>query len=171
MLVFARLAPAVPLALALALACDPPPPADGCPVCATRAPACDRGCPAIADDICVDGACVDPGEATVDLSVAVNLGRDLSGVVALALAVVDARSGACADVGPVASAQNVLAGNRIEVSGGTFHPDLPVGGLVPAVDVVVAVDALDADAAVVASGCVAARADADADIIVDVPAI
>lgn len=161
---------ALALAPVLAAACDPPPAGD-CPVCAVRAPACDNGCPAIADEVCVDGACVEPGEATIDLKVAVNLGRDLDGVVAVALAVIDARGGACADIGAVADADNVLAGNRIEVSGGTFHPDLPVGGLVPAVSVVVAVDALDASDAIVASGCVAAEASADADIIVDVPAL
>ncbi len=134
-------------------ACDPPPSGSCAPACATQAPACPNGCPALADEVCVDGACVGVDEGVVDVAVTVSVDRNLDGVVALAVGLIDARVAGCADVDGVADAEGVLAGNRIEVSGGSFHPDLRVG-LIPAVAVSVAVDALDVDGAVVARGCV-----------------
>ncbi len=165
--------------LGTVIACDGPPAATGCAGgCAENAPACNNGCPVIVDELCIEAACVARGDDVVDLAINVNLGRDLPGVTALAIAVVDARGTSCADVGPAHAAANVLAGNRKEVSGGTFHPDLRVG-LVPEGPVLVVVDALDAafDAsassrAVVATGCVAIDASGTAGTVtVDVPAL
>lgn len=165
----------VGLAAVVGAACDPPP-AQGCGTsCAVSVPACADGCPAIADELCVDDACVARGDDAVDLAINVNLGRDLQGVIALSLAIVDGRGASCDDVGAASSAVNVLAGNRKEVSGGTFHPDLRVG-LVPEGPVLVVVDALDAAFAdtgvVVATGCVAVDAGGSSDAVtVDVPTL
>ena len=138
------------------------------PSCATKAPACDNGCPAVALEVCVDGACEAVADATVALAVDANIDRGLSGVIALAVAVVDGRGASCADVGAVRDAENVLAGNRVEVSGGSFHQDLPLGGDVPEGEVLVVVDALDDGDAVVASGCAAAVAGDGARVLVEV---
>ena len=132
--------------------CEQPPAPAGCePACVVREPAC-AGCPAISDELCVDGACEARGDDSVDLAIDVSIDRDLAGVTALALAIVDARAASCANVGPVAAADGVLAGNRVNVAGGSFHEDLRVG-LFPAVDVIVTVDALNDDGSVIASGC------------------
>jgi hypothetical protein len=161
---------AVAVALAGGAACAPPSSSAPCePSCATRPPACDDGCPTIADELCVDGGCVRRGEDVVDVVVDVNVDRDLVGVAALLLAVVDARVAACDDLSSVADVDAALAGNRFEVSGGSFHPDLP-GGLVPAGDVVVVVDAVDEEGQVVGHGCTpaaagAAGAGAGADVV------
>lgn len=159
----------VVFALAFAVAACDPPPATGCePACASQAPACDNGCPAVADEVCVDGSCAAVEAGTADLAITVNIDRGLAGVVALAIAVVDARVASCADVGAVADATGVLAGNRVEVAGGTFHPDIPEGGLVPEGAVIVAVDALDDASNVVGSGCEAADAADGAEVLVTV---
>lgn len=150
------------------LGCDPPASTSGCAnACATDEPACADGCPSIATEVCADDACVAVAAGVVDLAITVNidreLDRDVDGVDALAIAVVDVGSAgtSCADVGDVADAAYVLAGNRFDVSGGTFHPDLRVG-LVPEGQVLVAVDALTVAAGgagvVVGSGCVAVDA-------------
>jgi hypothetical protein len=143
------------------------PPEVGCePACASREPACD-GCPAIADELCLEATCEARGDDVVDLAIDVNVDRDLEGVVSLAVAVVDARLAACDDVGPVRDAANVLAGNLFNVSGGSFHEDLRVG-LVPDAAVVVAVDALDDAGAILESGCADAAAGV-VDVLVSVP--
>ncbi|MDP2342336.1 MAG: hypothetical protein Q8O67_15380 [Deltaproteobacteria bacterium] len=151
--------------------CEKPPEAAGCePACEVREPAC-AGCPAIADELCVGSACEARGDDVVDLAIDVSLDRNLDGVTALTVAVVDARVSSCADVGPVKDAVNVLAGNRFNVSGGSFHEDLRVG-LVPAGAVVVAVDALDDAGEILESGCAAFEADDTAleqGVLVEVP--
>lgn len=158
------------LGLLLLCHCEatPPPPAPGCePSCQTREPSC-LACPAIVEEICLDGLCEARGIDTVDLAIDVSLGRDLVGVSAVAIAIVDARVSACANVGPVVDALNVVAGNRINVTGGTFHEDLRVG-LVPEGDLIIAVDALGPGDQVVASGCEEIN-NGDVNVLVNVPA-
>ncbi|MBM4279599.1 MAG: hypothetical protein FJ137_02170 [Deltaproteobacteria bacterium] len=151
-----------------AMACMPPPPSSCEPGCATAEPACDDGCPAVASALCLQGACVPVLDGTVDVVVDANVDRRTAGVVALLVAVVDARVADCGAIADVASALGVLAGNRFAVSGGTFHEDL-AGGLVPPGDVVVAVDAIDDAQAVLAHGCTAAQAAGDrVDVLVAV---
>ena len=148
------------LGLLLLCHCEatPPPPAPGCePSCQTREPSC-LACPAIVEEICLDGLCEARGIDTVDLAIDVSLGRDLVGVSAVA----------CANVGPVVDALNVVAGNRINVTGGTFHEDLRVG-LVPEGDLIIAVDALGPGDQVVASGCEEIT-NGDVNVLVNVPA-
>jgi hypothetical protein len=155
-------------ALVLAAACTEPATSTCATTCATSAPACDDGCPAIANELCLDGSCVAVADGTVDIVVDANVGRRVTGVAALLVAVVDARVAGCADVVDVASADGVLSGNRFAVSGGTFHEDL-AGGLVPEGDVVVVVDAVDAAQAVLAHGCEAVSAAGDrVDVLVAV---
>jgi hypothetical protein len=159
--------PAVLVALAGA-ACTPPAATTCAPACATRQPACDDGCPTIATELCLDGACVAVPDGTVDVVVDANVGRRVAGVDALLVVVVDARIAGCEDIVDVASASGVLSGNRFQVSGGTFHEDL-AGGLVPPGDVIVAVDAVDATQAVLAQGCEAVTAAGDrVDVLVAV---
>ena len=164
------LAAALIVALVVVTACDPPVEATGCdPACKAAAPACDDGCPAVASEVCVDSACVAVADGEFDVAITVALGRDIDqDVVAAAIGIVD--DGDCATVGPVKDAANVVAGNRIELSGGSFHPDLHVG-LVAAGDYVVVVDALDASAAILASNCVAVSVDGDEAVTLDVPAL
>lgn len=136
--------------------CDVPAEAT-CECAAGKAPACDDGCPEIANELCIDDECVAVAAGDLDVAITVSIDRGVANdVKALAIALVDVRgpSGtvACGDTGPVQDAVNVVAGNRIEVSGGPFHPDLRVG-LVPAGDYLVVVDGLDAGAAVIATGC------------------
>ncbi len=159
----------VSVSVSVVSACDPPVDEVGCePACKAAAPACDDGCPAVASEVCVDGSCAAVADGEFDVAITVALGRDIADrVVAASIGVVD---GDCADVGVVKDAVGVVAGNRIEFAGGPFHPDLHVG-LVAAGDYVVAVDALDASAAVVASGCVPVAVSADAAVTVDVPAL
>ena len=126
------------------------PVATGCePACATRAPACDT-CPAIAEALCVEGACVDVGERDAAISADVSINRDLDGVVAVVIAVVAAAD--CAGLPPLAEADGILAGTRVDVSGGPFHPDLAFGE-VPAGAVVIAADGLSADGTRLGHGC------------------
>lgn len=124
--------------------------------CATTAPACD-GCPAIAESLCVDGACVAVGDATADLVGDVSIARGLDGVIEVTIAVVDARGTDCGSLPVLTDAVGVLAGGRVDVSGGPFHPDLAFG-LVPAGAVLVAADGLDATGTVVGRGCIAVDA-------------
>lgn len=164
--------PATALLAALSVfagaACSGPSPTTCAPDCAVGEPACDDGCPAIANELCLDGSCVAVADGTVDIVVDANVGRRVTGVAALLVAVVDARVAGCADVVDVASADGVLSGNRFAVSGGTFHEDL-AGGLVPEGDVVVVVDAVDAAQAVLAHGCEAVSAAGDrVDVLVAV---
>ena len=119
--------------------------------CATKAPACD-GCPAIAETLCEDGACVAVGDATADLVGDVSIARGLDGVIEVTIAVV--RGTDCASLPVLTDAVGVLAGSRVDVSGGPFHPDLAFG-LVPPGAVLVAADGLDATGTVVGRGCVA----------------
>ena len=152
--------------------CDAPAVVGCKDVCDVRPPACDDGCPALANEVCVEGVCEGVVAGDIDVALTVALGRGITdATVAVAIGYVDVRGGAtCDDVGAVKDADNVVAGNRIEVSGGGFHPDLRVG-LLPAGDYLVVVDALDDGGAVLASNCVAASFDADDSLIVDVPAI
>jgi hypothetical protein len=148
--------------------CTPPSSSTCSPACATEPPACDDGCPAVATELCLDGVCTARADDAVDVVVDVNVDRGLAGVAALLLVVVDARVAGCADIDVVANVDTALAGNRFDVSGGSFHPDLP-GGIVPAGDVVVAVDAVDDALAVLGHGCVAATAaGTSVDVLVDV---
>lgn len=122
----------------------------------------------MATELCLDGVCTARADDAVDVVVDVNVDRGLAGVAALLLVVVDARVAGCADIDVVANVDTALAGNRFDVSGGSFHPDLP-GGIVPAGDVVVAVDAVDDALAVLGHGCVAATAaGTSVDVLVDV---
>jgi hypothetical protein len=158
----------VVVGVAVGAACTPPPSSSCAPGCATAEPACTDGCPAIASELCLQGACVAVPDATVDVVVDANVDRRTTGVTALLVAVVDARVAGCADVADVASAAGVLAGNRFAVSGGTFHEDL-AGGLVPPGDVVVVVDAVDDALAVLAHGCQPVQAAGDrVDVLVAV---
>jgi hypothetical protein len=144
------LALVVSLGPAVALSGCEAPPAAGCePACATRAPACDT-CPAIAEALCVESACVDVGDRDATITADVSINRDLDGVVAVVIAVVAADD--CAGLPPLAGADGVLAGTRVDVSGGPFHPDLAFGE-VPAGTVVVAADGLSADGALLGRGC------------------
>jgi hypothetical protein len=153
---------------ALVAACTPPSPTTCAAPCETSAPACDDGCPAIANELCLDGSCVAVEDGTVDVVVDANVGRRVTGVAALLVAVVDARVAGCDDIVDVATAEGVLSGNRFNVSGGTFHEDL-AGGLVPEGDVVVVVDAVDDAQAVLAHGCEAVSAAGDrVDVLVAV---
>ena len=120
--------------------------------CAQSAPACE-GCPAIADELCVDGACVAIGDKDAVVIADVSIARGLDGVVAVSIALVDGSVG-CAALGTLDSAAGVFAGTRIDVSGGPFHPDLNFGAA-PAGSVLVAADGLDAEGAVVGRGCLA----------------
>lgn len=131
------------------VACDPPTSPSCEPACATRAPACDT-CPTIAEALCVDGACVELGDKDASVLADVSIARDLDGVVAVIIAVV--ATDACEGLAALQSADDVVAGTRVDVSGGPFHPDLDFG-LVPAGTVVVAADGLAADDAVVGRGC------------------
>lgn len=127
------------------------PPATGCePACATRTPACDT-CPAIAEALCVEGACVDVGDRDAAVSADVIISRDLDGVVAVVIAVVAADD--CPSLPPLATAEGILSGTRVDVSGGPFHPDISFGE-VPAGTVVVAADGLGADGVRLGRGCV-----------------
>jgi hypothetical protein len=154
--------------VAACAACAPPSSSTCASPCATQEPACNDGCPAIADEVCLDGACVAVADGTVDVVVDANVERHVTGVAALLVAVVDARVAGCDDVVDVASATGVLSGNRFSVSGGSFHEDL-AGGLVPAGDVVVVVDAVDDAEAVLAHGCQAVTAAGDrVDVLVSV---
>jgi hypothetical protein len=130
-------------------ACEAPP-AAGCePACATRAPAC-ATCPAIAEALCVEGACVDLDDRDAAINADVSISRDLDGVVAVIIAVVGGAD--CAGLPPLATADGVLAGTRVDVSGGPFHPDLAFGE-VPAGTVVIAADGLAADGTLLGRGC------------------
>jgi hypothetical protein len=149
-------------------ACTPPASTTCTPPCATSEPACDDGCPAIARELCLEGACGAVEDGTVDVVVDASVERHVTGVAALLVVVVDARVAGCDDIADVASATGVLSGNRFSVSGGSFHEDL-AGGLVPAGDVVVVVDAVDAAQAVLAHGCQAVTAAGDhVDVLVSV---
>lgn len=121
--------------------------------CATREPAC-ATCPAVADEVCVEGACVDVATRDALVTADVSINRDLDGVVAVIAGIVDARATSCADVLPLKDAPDVLAGNRVDVSGGPFHPGLTFGE-VPAGPVLVVADGLNANDALVGRGCVA----------------
>jgi hypothetical protein len=131
-------------------ACEAPPAAACEPACATRAPACDT-CPAIAEALCVENTCVDVGARDAAITADVSIARDLDGVVAVVIAVV--ASDDCAALRALSGADGVLAGTRVDVSGGPFHPDLAFGE-VPAGTVVVAADGLAADGALLGRGCV-----------------
>jgi hypothetical protein len=120
--------------------------------CAQSEPSCD-GCPAIADELCVDGACVAVADKDAAVSADVSIARDLDGVVAVTIALVDGSVG-CDDLAPLDGAAGVFAGTRIDVSGGPFHPDLNFGSA-PAGAILVAADGLDADGALVGRGCLA----------------
>ncbi len=164
--------PATALLAALSVfagaACSGPSPTTCAPDCAVGEPACDDGCPAIANELCVDGACVAVADGSVDVVVDANVHRRVSGTTALLVAVVDARVAGCDDVEAVSLATGVLAGNRFAVTGGSFHEDL-AGGLVPAGDIIVVVDAIDHGQAVLAHGCAAAVAAGDSvDVLVAV---
>jgi len=142
------------LALAASvLACDvgPAEPCGG--GCDFEPAACD-GCPALANELCVDGACVEVGDKDVAVTADVNVDRALGqSVTALTVAVLDARVASCDDVADLAAADGVVSGTRVDVSGGTFHPDLSFGSA-PEGDAIVAVNGLDDAGAVVGSGCV-----------------
>jgi hypothetical protein len=131
------------------VACDRPTSPSCEPACEVRAPACDT-CPTIAEALCVEGACVELGEKDASVIADVSIARDLDGVVAVVIAVV--ASDSCDGLASLRSADDVLAGTRVDVSGGPFHPDLDFG-LVPAGTVVVAADGLVADDTVVGRGC------------------
>ncbi len=92
----------------------------------------------------------DVAEVVADVSI----DRNLDGVVDVTIAVIDARGTSCNDVGTLTEARNVLAGSRVDVSGGPFHPDIAFGA-VPVGAVLVAADALDEAGDVVGRGCVA----------------
>lgn len=161
----AHLAVAV-LALASLIGCDPTATTGCTETCASRAPACDT-CPALADEVCVDDACVALDARDARVSADVSIARDLDGVVAVVIAVVDARGADCASLPPLTEAAGVLAGTRVDVSGGPFHPDLAFGE-VPGGAVLVAGDGLDRDGAVVGRGCLpfdAVAGDNDAGIL------
>jgi hypothetical protein len=139
-------------ALVLLVACD-----DGaddsvacdCPVVEA---ACD-GCPAIAEELCVESTCVARADDVADVVTDISIDRNLDGVVDVTIAVIDARGTSCDDVGTLTEAGNVLAGSRLDVSGGPFHPDIAFG-TVPAGLVLVAADALNDAGEVVGKGCV-----------------
>jgi hypothetical protein len=138
------------------------------PACQAQEPACDEGCPVIANELCLQGRCEPVGEPTVDVVIDANIERGLTGVVALLVAVVDPRVHACDDIGAVAELVGVLDGRRYEVSGGTFHPDLD-GGRVPEGAIVIAIDAIDDGMEALARGCVSADATGDrVDVLVQV---
>jgi hypothetical protein len=121
-----------------------------CPVVAA---ACD-GCPAIAEELCIDNACVARADDVADVVADISIDRNLDGVVDVTIAVIDGRGTTCDDLGALTEASNVLAGSRVDVSGGPFHPDIDFGS-VPAGLVLVAADALNDAGDVVGRGCVA----------------
>jgi hypothetical protein len=120
--------------------------------CAQREPACD-GCPAVADELCVDGECVAVVDKDATVIADVSIARGVDGVDAVTIAIVDTAV-ACADLGDLTAAAGVFAGTRIDVSGGPFHPDLNFG-TAPAGAVLVAADGLNAAGDIVGRGCVA----------------
>lgn len=130
-------------------ACEAPVSTDCVPACATRAPACDT-CPVIAEALCVETTCVDVGARDAAITADVSINRDLDGVVAVVIAVVAADD--CAALPQLVEAEGVLAGTRVDVSGGPFHPDLGFGE-VPAGTVLVAADGLAADGTRLGRGC------------------
>lgn len=121
--------------------------------CQTTPPSCE-GCPPVADTLCVDSACVDRAADDASVIADVSIARGLDGVVDVTIAVVDARGLGCAELGPLTEASNVLSGDRVDVTGGPFHPDIRFG-TVPTGAVLVAADGLDVDGNVVGRGCVA----------------
>ena len=155
------------LAAALGNACEVTADVNGCAeACATREPACPT-CPAVADEICIDDLCTGRGDDVCDLAGDVNIDRNLDGVTSLVVAVVDGRTLQCADLGDLRTQSDVLAGNALAVSGGSFHPDLSFGR-VPEGAMLVAVDALDTNDNVIATGCVtvdAAGASVDVGVV------
>lgn len=134
-------------------ACDDTAVDDGACDCPVVAAACD-GCPTIADQLCIEAACVARADDVADVVADISIQRGLDGVVDVTIAVIDARGTTCADVGTLTEARNVLAGSRVDVSGGPFHPDISFG-VVPAGSVLVAADALNDAGEVVGRGCVA----------------
>jgi hypothetical protein len=142
--------PGVVVSSWLALAACEAPVSTGCqPACPTRAPACDT-CPAVAEALCVDATCVDVGARDAAITADVSIARDLDGVVAVVIAVVAADD--CAALPQLVEAGGVLAGTRVDVSGGPFHPDISFGE-VPAGTVIVAADGLAADGTRLGRGC------------------
>ena len=140
-------------AAVLLAACDDGAVDAGACDCPVVAAACE-GCPAIADELCIEGACVARADDAADVVADISLDRTLDGVVDVTIAVIDARGTSCADVGTLTDASNVLAGSRVDVSGGPFHPDIAFGA-VPVGAVLVAADALNDAGDVVGRGCVA----------------
>lgn len=133
------------------LACDQggPPTCD----CPTKPPAC-AGCPPVAEELCIDGACVARGDDVAEVSADVSIQRGLEGVVGVTLAVIDGREATCASLLPLAEQANIIAGTRLDVSGGPFHPAVPFGAT-PAGPVLLAAEGLDTSGAVVGRGCIA----------------
>lgn len=138
-------------AVVLLAACDAPAVDSGCD-CPVVEATCD-GCPAIAEELCVESACVARADDVAEVVADISIDRNLDGVVDVTIAVVDARGTSCDDVGTLTEARNVLAGSRVDVSGGPFHPDINFGA-VPAGAVLVAADALNDAGDVVGRGCV-----------------
>jgi hypothetical protein len=134
-------------------ACDDSAVDGGACDCPVVEAACD-GCPAIAEQLCIDNTCVERADDVANVVADLSIDRTLDGVVDVTIAVLDARGISCNDVGTLSAAANVLAGSRVDVSGGPFHPDIAFGA-VPAGAVLVAADALNEAGDVVGRGCVA----------------
>jgi hypothetical protein len=147
-----RIASALVAVVCLAACDDSAVDGGGCD-CPVVEAACD-GCPAIAEELCIEGACVVRTDDVAEVVADVSIDRNLDGVVDVTIAVIDARGTSCNDVGTLTEARNVLAGSRVDVSGGPFHPDIAFGA-VPVGAVLVAADALDEAGDVVGRGCVA----------------
>lgn len=127
----------VPMLLMLALVpalfgCPPPAGAEGCASPSEceepEAPACER-CPRVARSLCLEGGCVARPADAVDVTATIVLDRaidqDVGGLV-WALAAADRT---CTDVGSFdvfPADLNVLAAGQKSLSGGAFHPDVPL---------------------------------------------
>lgn len=119
---------------------------------------CER-CPDIASSLCLEGACVDTGEADVDVTATFLIDRDLDGVNGMAWAIA-AADRPCAAFTAFADDLNVLAAGQKTLTGGDFHEDVQLAP-VPAGDVLVmalATSGAAGEGDVLGSGCVEAEA-------------
>lgn len=122
------------------------------------------GCPALAESLCVEGACEERAPDEVDVDADVNLHRDVAASVKSFVHALVAPSGAggpldCGNAlsgGRLVEGANVLAAGYKAVEGGSFHEGVNLGRA-PAGELVVVILATSDNAGggdVLATGCV-----------------
>lgn len=140
-------------------------PAGGCQSaddCAPTQSACDT-CPGTGEQLCLDGVCEERPADAIDIEATFNIDRDVAGGVVSLLYVLADRTGAngafdCASAleGDRVAAQVAAYSSGFKaLSGGSFHPDVPLGRTpdVPLALVVLATDDDAGNGNVVATGC------------------